>query len=173
MRVREDTGCAGGKTRSYLLSLVPPPMKEDSLEPGVQRFLLGGSDWSRGCPGLPFWTLMATSPSSSLALPAPPFGANSSPPSGVRAGVARRGGAGFKLEWGHCWKSSSPPVSPLCAFSKHCALYLFVLSLWRGVWGQQRWEDSTQVGSFLDSEFRCPHGDQGRGIQAGGTESIT
>lgn len=79
MRVREDTGCAGGKTRSYLLSLVPPPMKEDSLEPGVQRFLLGGSDWSRGCPGLPFWTLMATSPSSSLALPAPPFGANSSP----------------------------------------------------------------------------------------------
>lgn len=96
---------------------------------GFRKLLLRGSDWSRGCPGLPCWTQMATSPSSGLALPPhtggalpPPFGANSSPPGGVRVGGGRKRGRWVQVRvWGACWTSSSPPGSPLCAFSKHCA----------------------------------------------------
>lgn len=63
---------AGGSGSSF---------SEAATGPGGARACLSG-------------TQMAASLPSSLA-PPPPFGANSSLPGGVRAGVAGRGGAGF------------------------------------------------------------------------------
>lgn len=162
MRARRGGAAEGGQgvleVRRHLTFEPGPPISEGGLigtrGPEVPSWRHG---LVQGCPGLPFWHS-----------PHPPFGANSSPPGGVRAGVPRRGGTGFIRMWGHCWKSSSPQGSPLCAFSKHCALYPLVLSLWRGSGGQQMPGRSQPNGLSSDA----PEGDRGWGIQKEGTESI-
>lgn len=114
LEVRGGPGWGGGV--SHLLSLIPTPAGEG----GHVGAGGSGSSFSEAATGpggaqaCLSGTQMATSLSSSLA-PPPPFGANSSLPAGVRAGVAGRGGAGFKLERGVTAGRAAPPRLPtLC-----------------------------------------------------------
>lgn len=111
-------------------------------------------------------TQMATSPSSSLATPLtqvgrpqPPFGANSSPPGGVRAGVAGRG-CWVQASVGSLLEEQLPSSLPTLCLSKHCALYPLVLSPWSGSGADGEREDSTQ-----GAPFWRPSGGEGRGKQ--------
>lgn len=160
MRARRGGAAEGGQDvlelrRHLTFEPGPPSVKEDSLEPGVQKFLLGGMDWPRGAQAC----LSGTPPTHRRA-PPPRFGANSSPPGGVRAGVARRGGAGFKLECGVTAGRAAPLKAPHYVPLVNTVLCTRLSCLFGGGLGANRCQGGVNP---MDSQFKCPRRGSGMG----------